>query len=342
MRQIGSLLLLALLLYACDPSASDPASGRNPGLRFDTILPEDWQYITTYNLDTNRFDDQEEWVVLYRFDLLVDDKDQYRGPISGAVYQPDGERPPNLIAYPLRPPDGGYLCECKCVAAMKDALSGLEGPELIVSDRCDGETTRLTIFHWDQDARRYQPKGHFRGDNIQVDQNEVRVEEPWPGRAQLAMRYTYRPRDNQTYYQPGDQGVCVECEKRGIVFSHGEPEDVMRSPYPEKIVLAFYTHYTDDAKAPGYFAEGAWDRLGQCAPGRCGCASARSDIEQVWVIDLKPENEPLSADKDLNPDKAAVLATVICDRRNAASEGERLMRWILTREDDRWQLHSLE
>jgi hypothetical protein len=225
---------------------------------------------------------------------------------------------------------------------MKDALSGLEGLELIVSDRCDDETTRLSIFHWDQDAETYQSKGHFRGGNIQVDQNEVRVEEPWPGRAQLAMRNTYRPRENQTYYQPGDQGVCVECEKRGIVFSHGEPVDVTCSPYPEKIVLAFYKYYTDDAKAPEYFAEGAWDRLGQCAPGRCGCTSARSDIEQVWVIDLEPENETYSADKDLNPDRATVRATVICERRNAAPEDARPIRWILIREDDRWQLHSPE
>ena len=225
---------------------------------------------------------------------------------------------------------------------MKDALSGLEGLELIVSDRCDDETTRLTIFHWDRDAETYLPKGHFRGGNIQVDQNEVRVEEPWSSRAQLAMRNTHRPRDNQTYYQPGDQGVCVECEKKGIVFSHGEPEDVMCSPYPEKIVLAFYDHYTDDAKAPEYFAEGAWDRLGQCAPGRCGCTSARSDIEQVRVINLEPEHETYSPDKDLNPDRAIVRVTVICERRYGAPDAERSMRWELIREDDRWQLYSAQ
>ena len=212
----------------------------------------------------------------------------------------------------------------------------LEGLELIVSDHCDDETTRLSVFHWDQDAETYQPKGHFRGSSIQVGQNEVRVDKPWPGRAQLAMRYTYHSCDNNTsFYQPGGQGVPVECEKHELVFPHGEPEDVTCSPYPEKVVLAFYNHYTEE-RARSYFTEEGWEQLGRCAGSQCGCTSARSEIEHVRVTQLEP------GDRDADPNRATVVATVICERRNAAPDAARSIRWNLICEDNHWKLDSAQ
>jgi hypothetical protein len=349
MRLGGRLLLFAVLLclpLGCEPPNRDnplPASQggftSGPCLDITEILPDGWHYATTYRMDTN-YDDEQEWVILYHFDLPEGKTSD--SPIGAVIYQLDDRRPPNITAYDLRPQDGDYLCECTCRPTMNDVLSGLEGDELVVRDYCDEKITRLTILRWDPDTETYLPKGHFCGHSITIDQNQVAVEQPLPGRAQLLMREIYHPCENNTSYQPGYQGTPEICEKRELVFAHGEPEDVMCSPYPEKVVLAFYKHYTEDENAPTYFTEEGWERVEQCNTGQCGCRSARSEITHVRVTELVPEQETYSIDKGLGPDRATVRVTVVCERRNDAPEDQRSMRWHLVREDDRWRLERPE
>ncbi|MBL7064530.1 MAG: tetratricopeptide repeat protein [Anaerolineae bacterium] len=302
-------------------------------------LPESWEHVSTYRLDTNR-DGNQEWIVLYRFDLPAE-TEQDGGPIGGVVYQLDDRDPPVPIPYDLRPQGGDYLCECECSAAMEDVLSGLQGPELVVRNRCDDEMTRLSIFYWEPNEDEYLPKGHFRGSRIEVELDNVTVDQRLPHRAQLALRQVYHPYDNETYYQLSDQGILVMPERYELAFYQAEPEDVMRSPYPEKVVLTFYNHYNDE-QISEYFTEKGWEQLEQCTAGLCGCTSARSEITHVRVTYLQLGEETYSEDKDLNPDRASVDFNVICERRNGAPESETSVRWYLVWQDNRWKMDNAE
>jgi tetratricopeptide (TPR) repeat protein len=290
-------------------------------------LPENWKHVNTHRLDANR-DNNQEWVVLYRFDLSAGPA-QDGSPIAGVVYQPDGS-PSVLAAYELRPQDGDYLCECECIASMEHVLSGLEGPELIVRDHCNGEATRVSIFHWDAIREEYLPKGHFSGDRITLDSDRVTVAQRLPGRAQLALEYIYRPRDEATYYQPGGQGIAVMHDEYETIFYQGMPEDVMLSPYPEKVVLAFYNDYTDAVETSEYFSPETWAEVDGCAANRCGCTSNRNEISRVRVIDLQLE--------EYDSEQAIVTVTVVCEHKNGQLDDQKTLEWRLAREGDRGKL----
>lgn len=350
MRLDGRLLLLAVLLclpLGCEPptrEAPTTASSvqrsiiRSSRLDFSDILPNDWVLVNTYRVDANR-DGKDEWLVLYSFDLPSEGGEN-TGPITAVIYQPDDERPPNFLAHPLRPQDRDYLCECVCTPTLENVLSGLDGDELVFRDRCGDQISRLTIFHWDEDNAEYVAAGHFCGACMEIALDEITVREPMQDRAQLSECLTYHAWDNRTYYQPGGTGAQVSPEREEIVFSKGEPEDVLRSPYPEKVVLAFYQNYKDNETAPAYFVEKVRDHLGQCDQGECGCVAPRHEIARVRVTYLQPE----TYDQDQGADavRATVGVRVICEPRNRGPEGERFVRWHLVREEDRWQLERPE
>ena len=345
MRQGGKLLILAVLLcvsLACGSTGDNPAPRSaftgNPCLCFEEVLPDDWHYVRTDRLDTNN-DGKKEWVVLYRFDISSE-QDKRGGPMMAVVYQPDENRPPNIIAHRLSLPDDDYLCEGQCRVAMENVLSGLEGDELVVRDYLGQQASGLTIFNWDEGGRTYPARGHFHGDCITVTLDEITVHKSTHDRAQLSTCETYHAWDNETYYQPGSAGALVPCEKMELEFSSGEPEDPLCSPYPEKVVLAFYKHYDDDEKAPLYFDEKVRGRLGQCDAGECGCVAPRHEIAHVRVTYLQPETYIEAKAPD--PDRATVVVKVICEPRNAAPESERYIRWRLIREDVHWQLQRPE
>ncbi len=297
------------------------------------MLQDNWEHVQTYRLDANRDGDQE-WVVLYRFDLQTG-TEQSSGPIGGVVYQPDHRSSSSFTLYTLRPRNGDYLCECECTAAMEDVLSGLPATELVVRDRCNGETTRLSIFHWEENAGKYVPKGHFSGSQIQIETDKVTVSQRLPHRAQLVLKQVYRSLDTKTYYQPGNLGILVMSGEYELGFYKAEPQDPMRSPYPEKVVLAFYNHYADSRKVSGYFTEQGRRELADCATGRCGCIAPPSEIVHVRVTDLH-------SDEDINTEQITVDSHIICRRHDGTLENETFVRWHLIQQDGRWKLDNAE
>jgi tetratricopeptide (TPR) repeat protein len=293
---------------------------------------------TIYRLDTNDDGNMEE-VVFYCFDLPAES--EHHGLLTTAfVFQPDHGLSPSVIPHELRAQGDNYLCECTCSPAIENVLSQLEGPELVIRDRCGEETSRLTIFHWDKDQRTYLPKGQLVGMYVEVDLNKVTLQERMPGLAQLSSVITCRARDNRTYYQPGSQGIPVLCKKEEIVFSYGEPEDVLCSPYPEEVVLAFYNHYNDDETAPMYFTEKVRNNLGKCAAGECGCIAPRHEITHVRVTYLHPET--YTEAETPNPDRVSIGVRVVCQHQDVTEEVERYILWHLVREGDRWHLERPE
>jgi tetratricopeptide (TPR) repeat protein len=310
-------------------------------------LPAHWAHVRTQRIDANH-DGELEWLTLYRFDLWSADG-QTGAPIGGIVYHTYGDPPSALVPHKLLPQGRDYLCECACSVEMEDVLSGLTGPELTVRDQCDGATTRLNIFHWDKELDKYVPQGHFEGSHIRAQLDQVTVDRRLPHRAQLTLRQVYHPRDQRTYYAPG-QGILVAPDKYELAFYQAAPEDVSLSPYPEKTVLAFYNHYTD-ADISAYFTEQGWDRVEQCAAGRCGCDADRSEVKSVRVVDLQVKEESYPEDVDPHsegymPDRALVEVHVVCELRDDDSENpqdrETPMNWRLVRQGERWKLDNAE
>jgi hypothetical protein len=299
-------------------------------------LPQDWEHVRTYRLDTTR-DDERDWVVLYRFDL-ASEAEHDLVPIGGAVYQPT-ENDADPIRYDLLPRNDEYLCECECIATMDNVLSGLPGSELVVSDFCNKKLTRVSVFHWESAASGYVPTGHFSGSRIEIGQDELTVYQRVPHRAQLAFRQVYRPRDNKTYYPPGDLGDPVMAARYEYTFYDSEPKDVTQSPYPEKVILAFYSHYGDRKRMSKYITQQAWKEVEQCQSGQCGCLAPPDEIAHVWITDLQSGEYTSS-------DRASFDLTIMCERADSllgqVLEPEMSIRWNLVQEDGRWKLELPE
>lgn len=325
MRQAAKLFLLASLLipsFACQQSADQPKS------TFAEILPEGTQLLYNSRLDTDQ-DGQDEWVVFYRFDPIIDDEGRSSGPIAVAVYRAEGSPQRDLHAYPLTPREESYLCECNCTARMDDVLSKSPGAELIISDNCGGNTTRATIFSWDP-AGEYLARGHFRGQRVTIQKDVTFVDVRMPDRAQIAVRSTYEA-SGGTYYSSD----CSTPESQEFILYPKECQDVTLSPYPDKIVLAFYHHYCDAQNAAIYFTQCGWDQLNGCADERCGCTRGSSEVTHVQVINCQI--------KDVRPNEAVVSVSIVCKQGQEIIDNVKTeIEWTLVRKDERWKLDNAE
>ena len=215
--------------------------------------------------DADGFD---EWVVFYLFDERASNS-----PIHGAIYDNDRGNPPVIFPYQLQAPDRNYLSEeqvfgpglvIQALATDHNGPNGSDMPELIIQG-----LNELTIFrhrnnsdYWDfpRDApARYQAIGFFRGNggvSIDLTQGSASygrvtvTDRNGYERSQLAIRSIYGlltgPDGNQTYLDPIPPlgGVGMPRVAAPIIstvdFSPTPPGEIFNTPFPEKIVLAFY------------------------------------------------------------------------------------------------------
>jgi hypothetical protein len=326
MRRAVKLFLLASLLipsFACQQSAEQPKS------TFAEILPKGTQLLYDSRLDIDQ-DGQDEWIVFYRFDTVIDDGGQPSGPIAVAVYRAEGSPQKDLHAYPLTPREDSYLCECNCTARMDDILSESPGAELIISDNCGGNTTRATIFSWEPDGEEYLAQGHFHGHRVTIQKDMTFVDVRMPDRAQVAVRSTYEA-SGGTYYN-SDYSIP---ESQEFILYPKECQDVTLSPYPEKVVLAFYHHYCDTENAAIYFTPYGWDKLNGCADGKCGCTRDSREVIQVQVINCQMKED--------RPNKTVISVSIVCKRGQEIIDNVKTeVEWTLVHKDERWKLDNAE
>jgi hypothetical protein len=320
-------------------------------LSFEQILPGDCQHVQTCAF-TGEADENydgrpdREWVVLYRFDLPAGG-DRYGSPIGAAVYRLSNCRPPCLVPYELRPPEGEYLCECDCSADRADVLPRSDRPELIVRDRCEDEVTRLAIFEYSTFTQPYTIVGFFVGDRISLDREN--------GRVAVAQRL---PADHPAARsQLARQTVCASADdEQGGLRRFGEKselalfycdalEEAALSPYPEKVLLAFYAHYADAEGLSSYFTDEGWQGVGECDSEECGCPVSRGRVARVRVTELRPVREWCSGGSgggchDQGNDRATVEAWVVCERKDDMEEPPTHVQWTLRRQSNRWYLDA--
>jgi hypothetical protein len=223
-----------------------------PAIDFTQFMPEGQDVRVIRQEDTDG-DGHKEWVVLYQFDL-----GDRRYPYAGAIYDFDRGDPPVLFPYRLQPPERDYLSEDSVNVQFRDIISTGEEtqstPEIFIYGNSGGLTTNLTIFRhipnslpWEyprDEPRRYQPIGYFRGDggiSYSDQTHKVTVIERVYDRSQLAIETIYSlDKKRDTYMSPSNPNELSAPVSSKVTFAFGMPDDILDSPYPEKIVLGFY------------------------------------------------------------------------------------------------------
>ncbi|MBN1937322.1 MAG: hypothetical protein JW934_21875 [Anaerolineae bacterium] len=256
---------VALILPGCAPE--------DKRLDLETILPAAWKPYATYRLDTNA-DNQKDWAILYTYDQLATDAFT---PVGGVIYHvysfANQDKAPVVFPYPLTVPGWPYLGEGKSTIELKEVLQNSAGPEVVYQGtNSEGLLTRLALFTWQNHApspvlppeadpttgQWYHCVGKFDTDaRINLEAERVTVWERTNERSQLAIRKIYRPQEGS--YMQGDASiaptqVCLD-------FAYGQPQDIARSPYPEKILMAFFANLTNEQTVYQFLTKEAADNL---------------------------------------------------------------------------------
>jgi hypothetical protein len=253
LRKLFPLLWIVLSLVVAGCGPVEALRSPDKRLDFTKILPETQRPQEVQLLDADG-DGKDEWIVFYKFDLVNGTTGYKFSPIGAAVYNDDHGDPPVVFPYELHPPGRRYLGEQNCMAEMKDLIATTEEPELLVKCFAEEElVVDLGVFQWydedkndlsnpPQEGRQgYRCLGFFHGSGgITLDGPRVIVKERTQDRSQLSKKkvYVYDVRQS-SYFQQGERELWPPAEA-GVEFTFGVPEDVTQSPYPEKVVLAFY------------------------------------------------------------------------------------------------------
>jgi hypothetical protein len=143
--------------------------------------------------------------------------------------------------------------------------------EVIVESRnADGFVNRVSIFQWRDNVRNklvdpnevilapnvtpepgqwYQCIGLFEGTiKVDVGVDQIAVWDRLGDRSQLARISTYVPTGGPGGYLYEDNRLVAPVSSC-VDFGFGMPADLLRSPYPEKLVMAFHKQFTSE---PGF------------------------------------------------------------------------------------------
>ena len=351
-----SLLLwigLSLVVSGCGPLEAL----RQPDTRLDftKILPESKRPQNVQLLDADG-DEKNEWIVFYKFDLVEGATGRRFSPIGGAVYNDDHGDPPVVFPYQLQPPDRVYLGEQNCVAEVGDLITTNKGPELLVNNFAEeGLVADLSVFHWydhdkddlskkpSEERQGYECLGSFHGSGgITLDSSRVIVKERTEERSQLSRKNVYDVRGS-SYFQPGGRELWPPVEK-SVEFTFGVPEDVAQSPYPEKIVLAFYLALgQNNPLAQTYLSEtsGLKNLVGS---SNFGTAASGDRIQKVLVkrIIYTPDKEKEERHEPVRVTVSVASVTSECEDPPHDVTWE--VVWELPREgvaNPGWKLHRM-
>ena len=348
LRKLSFLMwiVLSLVVAGCGPDEK---------LDFTKILPETKRPQKIQLLDADG-DGKDEWIVFYKFDLVEEATGRKFSPIGGAIYNDDHGDPPVVFPYELHPPDRVYLGEQNCVAEVRDLITTNEGPELLVSNFAEeGLVADLSVFHWydhdkddlsknpDERQQGYECLGSFHGSGgITFDGSRIVVKERSQERSQLSVKNIYDVRKG-SYFQPGGKHLWSPVET-GVEFTFGVPEDVAQSPYPEKVVLAFYLALgQNNPLAQTYLSEasGLKNSVGSI---NFGTAASGDQIQKVLVkrIIYTPDKEK---EERHEPVRVTVsVASVTSEGEDPPRDVTWVVVWELPREDvakPGWKLHRM-
>ena len=330
------VVVLAPVLSACTASPEPPPSKvislANDVLRGKNVLD-------VQRVDTDG-DDQEEWVVFYRFDQVDN-----RGPVAALIYDVvlDSESLlPVVYPYKLRTPHENYLAQVQPEVTLVDIMQEPDGTtrkELLFKT-----PNELAFFRLNRDVANkptddpalYRCVGFFRSDGgVSFDSETLRVTvTSLTGfeRSQLVTRHHYRPEADG--YFVTDTTTLVSPFQSEVDFPAGIPSDILDTPYAEKIVLAFYQTLGRSVEGPqpsDYLSEQAAKEF-EAGSLRYGSPFPLDQIQLAVVKELGyyPTQE--------ESESAAVTVKVVFHPKAGQRSSLIEVRWTLIRVQNQWKM----
>ena len=343
-RSTTLLMLVAALLSSCAAGSTgteEALPAKTINLAADVLLGIDVADVQRVDADG---DGELEWLVFYRFDQV-----DGRGPVGALIYDVARPSPPLLpVVYPhkLRIPDENYLAQSIPEMSLVDVVS--EPQDAARNELVLTTTTEAAFFRLNHDLASqladeppmYRCIGFFRsegGVSLNYETLEVCVtSRAGFERSQLVTRRYYKP-EVDGYFVTGTT-TLVPAFASKIDFPEGIPPAILDTPYPEKIVLAFYQtlgkkdaepNTTDylTTEAAQRFAAGA---LGYGSPYR----TAQLTHAVVKELGYYPTQEGSTS--------TIVTAKVVFRSESGQQSPLIDVRWSLTRIQNQWKMDHPE
>jgi len=338
-----ALCLLALLaLTACVRREQEQPQEL---FNFEEDLQLGKEILAVRQVDTDS-DKELEWVVFYRFDKVGDG-----GPVAALIYdvvRDTESQLPIIYPYKLRTPDQSYLAGTEPSLSLHDIIAestGARRSELVFSTGQELAIFRLTrdpaVFAEDNPPL-YRCIGFFRDDEVALDTTGFTVTVTSKAgfeRSQLVTRTYYQPATSDQfdgYFVASTTSLAAPKESK-VDFSDGKiPDGILDTPYPEKIVLAFYQTLGQTSPPMDilyYLTEQAAVEFKQ-GTFKFGSPFPTDQIQAVIVKEL-------SYYPTQDTDKAAVVrARVVFHPKSGQPSSLREADWrVVLDKDNRWKIH---
>lgn len=328
-------------LSGCRRSSSEEAREDMVSFRKDMQLGRDILLVQRADTDT---DGQNEWIVFYRFDQVGK-----AGPIAALIYdiaRDPTSQLPVLYPYKLRAPDQNYLAAITPTVGLYNIVPEPVGPtrnEIVFSTPHE-----LAVFRLARDPNGlpsdtpplYHCIGFFRSDEVSFNTKTFQVTVTSGAgfeRSQLVTRRYYRagsPPEYDGYFVAGTTTLQQPYEYE-VDFPKGIPATILDTPYPEKIVLAFYKTVGQASPAIDilhYLSSQAATEF-KAGKLRCGSPFPLDQLQQAVV-------KRLSYFPTQEMDVTAQVVTEVVFASKAGQQSTPLeVTWTLNRIQGQWKMH---
>jgi len=337
-RLLLVLVLLVGMVSACTEDGTEEPPAKTISLPDDVL--QDKAVLDVLREDTDT-DADKEWVVFYRFDRVNE-----TGPVAALIYDVVvdlGLDLPIVYPYKLRIPQENYLAQVQPKVALIDLINEPAGvtprKELLFhtdNELAFFEVERNLVNQAADDPPLYRCVGFFRSaDGVKYNEGNHEVEvtsRTAYERSQLVARRYYQPGEGG-YFAAGTTNLLPPTGSK-VDFPSGIPEDILDTPYPEKIVLAFYQTFGQSGDGPviiDYLTAPAADQF------------MKGTLRYGWSHPL--EKLKLAVVKELRyyaTEDASQAAVVVVQVVFHNTEGEKSslieVRWTLKRVDNQWKM----
>ena len=349
-RAKGPLLRLALcaILVTVTAACRDatPAEPRSEMVSFRTDMDLGKEILGVQREDTDS-DGAEEWIVFYRFDQVG-----AGGPVAAIVYDAAMDTAlqlPVLYPFKLRTPDQNYLAEVVPDVTLVNILT--EGNSKTLNELVFGTERELAIFRLSRDPAMpptdnpplYRCVGFFRSDRVTFDPVSFQVVvTSFAGfeRSQLVTKRYFKPDSSLNadgYFVAGTTTLLNPYDYE-VDFREPVNEGVLDTPYPEKILLAFYKSLGQTDAKPTAVEYLSSQAASEFRAGRLRTGSPFS-VDQIRRATVKRISYFPTQDTDT---AARVIAEVVFTSRAGQQSNPVEVTWLLQRAENRWRLHTLE
>lgn len=336
-------ILMGLLVACSDASSTEP---RSETVSFRSDMGLGREILGVQRKDTDS-DGADEWIVFYRFDQVGKG-----GPVAAIIYDAAMDTAlqlPVLYPFKLRTPDQNYLAEVVPKVALVDILT--EGGAKSLKELVFSTERELAIFRLSRDPAMpptdspplYRCVGFFRSDRVSFDPASFQViVTSFAGfeRSQLVTKRYFKPDNssNADGYFVADTTTLLNPYDYEVDFREPVNEKVLDTPYPEKILLAFYQSLGQAEAKPTAVEYLSSQAAVEFRAGRLHIGSPFS-LDQVRRATVKRISYFPTQDTDTT---ARVIAEVVFTSRAGQQSNPVEVTWEVQRTDSRWKLHALE